>query len=109
MSGRGGGRWPTLLLVASVSALVGSMYVAVRRDASAREAITATDSLRAEMQAARERLNRETRRADSLGSRERILRAAGRMGFRAPADTEVRFLPEVEGDTTDTGTERSGP
>ncbi|MFB6241152.1 MAG: hypothetical protein ABEJ46_06315, partial [Gemmatimonadota bacterium] len=84
------GRWPTLVLVASAAALVGSLYVAVRRDASARATISATDSLRAEMQAARERLNRQTRRADSLGSRERILRAAGRLGFRAPADTEVR-------------------
>lgn len=101
------GRWPTVVLVASVSALVGSMYVAVRRDAAARETIEATDSLRAELQAARERMNRETRRADSLGSRQRILRAAGRMGFRAPADTEVRFLPEVAGDTAEAETERS--
>lgn len=107
MSRAAGGRGTTIVLAASVAALVGSMFVAVRRDGAAREVIAATDSLRERMQSAREALNREVRRADSLSSRQRILRAAGRMGFRAPADTEVRFLPEVTRDTTEDETERS--
>lgn len=109
MSGTEGGQWSAAVLVVSLAALVGSLIVAVRLDGAAREAITATDSLRQELQSARERLNRAVRRADSLSSRRRVLRAAGRMGFRAPADTEVRFLPELErGTGSDGETEGSG-
>lgn len=109
MSGTEGGRGAAAVLVASVAALVGSLIVAVYLDNAAREAITATDSLRRELQSAREGLNRAARRADSLSSRRRVLRAAGRMGFRAPADSEVRYLPELEsGVGPDSDTEGSG-
>lgn len=84
------------------------MFVAVRRDGRAREVIAATDSLRDEVQEARDALNAARRRADSLGSRRRILDVAGRMGFRAPADTAVRLLPRVRRDTTEADTEGSG-
>lgn len=91
--------WSAAVLAVSLTALAGSLIVGIRLDGAAREAITVTDSLREELRSAREDLNRAVRRADSLGSRRRILRAAGRMGYRAPADTEVRFLPELERST----------
>lgn len=108
MSGLSDGRGVTVVLAVSAAALLGSMFVAVRRDGAAREAIEVTDSLRREVQAAREALNRGMRRADSLGSRQRILEAAGRMGFRPAGDTEVRYLPEGSGETAESFTERSG-
>lgn len=107
MSGASGGRWSTLVLLVSAAALVGSLFVAVRRDGAARELITATDSLRQEVQSAREALNGATRRADSLASRRRIREVAGRMGFRPAEDEEIRILPEATGDTTESFTERS--
>lgn len=107
MSGSAGGRWPTLVLLVSAAALVGSLFVAVRRDGAAREAVATADSLRQEVQAAREALNRARRRADSLASRPRILEVAGRMGFRPAEDEEIRILPEAAGDTTESITERS--
>lgn len=108
MSRRGGGRWPTLVLFVSAAVLVGSLFVAVRRDGAAREVIAATDSLRQEVQSARETLNRGIRRADSLSSRRRILEVAGRMGFRPAEDTEIRFLPEATAEASEPFTERSG-
>lgn len=107
MSAASGGRWSTLVLLVSAAAFVGSLFVAVRRDGAARELITATDSLRQEVQAAREALNGATRRADSLASRRRILEVAGRMGFRPAEDEEIRILPGATGDTTESFTERS--
>lgn len=109
MSGTAGGRWPTLVLLVSAAALVGSLFVAVRRDGRARDVIAATDSLRQEVQSAREALNGAVRRADSLASRRRIQEVAGRMGFRPAEDEEIRILPEATGDTTESFTERSEP
>jgi len=102
-----GGRGATVVLAVSAAALVGSMFVAVRRDGAVRELITVTDSLRQEVQSAREALNGATRRADSLASRRRILEVAGRMGLRPAEDEEIRILPEATGDTTEFFTERS--
>lgn len=96
MSATGGGGWPVAVLTASLAALAGSLIAAVRVDGAAREAIAAADSLREELRSAREQLSREVRRADSLSSRRRVRRAAGRMGFRLPDDTAVRFLPELQ-------------
>ena len=107
MSGTAGGRWSTLVLLVSAAALVGSLFVAVRRDGAARDVIAATDSLRREVQSAREALNGATRRADSLASRRRILEVAGRMGFRPAEDEEIRILPEATADTMESFTERS--
>lgn len=107
MSGTGGGWRPTLVLILSALVLVASLFVAVRRDGAARDVIAATDSLRREVQAAREILNTAVRRADSLASRRRILRVAGRMGFRPAEDEEIRILPEATGDTTESFTRRS--
>ncbi len=107
MSGTGGGRWPTLVLLLSALALVASLFVAVRRDGAARDLIAATDSLRREVESARETLNTSMRRADSLTSRRRILQVAGRMGFRPAEDEEIRILPESTGDTTESFTRRS--
>lgn len=109
MSGTAGGRWPTLVLLVSAVALVGSLFVAVRRDGRARDVIADTDSLRQEVQSTREALNGAVRRADSLASRRRILEVAGRMGFRPAQDEEIRILPEATGDTTESFTERSEP
>ncbi len=108
MSGRRRGRWATAVLVLSAAALVGSMFVAVRRDGAAREAITDADSLRREVQAASEALNRGLRRVDSLSSRQRIVEVAGRMGLRPARDDEVRVLPTASPDTAEPRTERSG-
>lgn len=107
MSGSPGGRLSAVVLLGSGAALVASLFVAVRLDGAAREAITTTDSLRQELQSAREELNRAARRADSLSSRRRVLRAAEGMGFRAPEDAEVRFLPEL-GPGADTEGESRG-
>lgn len=109
MSRGAGTRWRTLALAVSAASLVGSLFVAVRVDGAARSAITATDSLRDRAQSAREALNRGLRRADSLASRPRILRVAGRMGFRPAEDTEVRYLPDVTRDSSRGETERGGP
>lgn len=109
MSGSRRSRWSTAVAVLSAAALVGSMLVAVRRDGAAREAITDADSLRREVQAAREVLNRELRRADSLSSRQRIVEVAGRMGLRPAEDGEVRFLPATGPDTAELPTDRSEP
>lgn len=107
MSRTGGGRWPTLVLLVSALALVASLFVAVRRDGAARDVIAATDSLRREVQSAREALNTAMRRADSLASRRRILRVAGRMGFRPAEDEEIRILPEATRDTMESFTRGS--
>lgn len=107
MSGTAGGRWPSLVLLVSAAAFVGSLFVAVRRDGAAREAVASMDSLRREVQGVREALHRARRRADSLASRRRILEVAGRMGFRPAADEEIRILPEAAGDSTESFTERS--
>lgn len=109
MSGTAAGRWPTLVLLVSAAALVGSLFVAVRRDGRARDVIAAADSLRQEVQSTREALDGAVRRADSLASRRRILDVAGRMGFRPAEDEEIRILPEATGDTTESFTERNEP
>lgn len=107
MSGANGAPRSTLVLLVSAAAFVGSLFVAVRRDGAVRELITVTDSLRQEVQSAREALNGAMRRADSLASRRRILEVAGRMGFRPAEDEEIRILPEATRDTTESFTERS--
>lgn len=107
MSSRSDTRWRTAVVLVSAAALVGAMFVAVRRDGRARRVLADTDSLRDAVQTARERLSRARRRADSLSSRPRIVEVAGRMGFRPAADTEVRRL-EVSRNTEGTASERSG-
>lgn len=86
-------RWRAGLLILSLLALGGGMILAVRRGAEARRVIAETEELRRRVDEARERMTRMMRRTDSLSSRARVLEVAGEMGFRTPADTEVRFLP----------------
>lgn len=87
------------LAVVSVLVLGASMIVAVRRAGQAREELSRTADLRSEVEEARDEVRRARRAVDSLRSRRRILEAAGRMGFRTPADSQVRFLPESAAET----------
>lgn len=87
------------LAVVSLLAVGASMIVAVQRAGQAREELSRTEELRSEVEEARDEVRRARRAVDSLRSRRRILEAAGRMGFRTPADSQVRFLPGLAADT----------
>lgn len=84
------------LSVLSILSLVAlSLGVSVRRTAEGRRLAESINDLRAEEQVLLTRFSEELVRVDSLGSRERILLAAARLGLRPASDDEVLHLPDV--------------
>lgn len=86
-------RWAWRVFVgAAVLALGGSMLAAVERGSEARRLSDEIDRLEQREAVARGRVADAMRRVDSLGSRERIARAAARLGLRPASDEEITFL-----------------
>lgn len=86
-------RWGRRLFVGlSVAVLAGAMVTAVERGGEARRLSEGIGRLEQEQAMARSRLAAAMRRVDSLTSRERIARAAARIGLRPASDEEITFL-----------------
>lgn len=92
-------RWGRRLLVlVSVGVLAGAMVTAVERGSEARRLSEEIRRLEEEEAMTRSRLAEAMRRVDSLASRERIARAAKRLGLRPASDEEITFLRMQPGD-----------
>ena len=76
----------------TLAALAGGMTAAVQRGSEARELSEEISALESEEARARARVAEAMRRVDSLTSRDRIERAAGRLGLRPASDEEITFL-----------------
>lgn len=86
-------RWARRAFVAATTvALAGAMLTAVGRGSEARRLSDEIDRLEQREAVARGRVADAMRRVDSLSSRDRIARAAGRLGLRPASDEEITFL-----------------
>lgn len=86
-------RWAWRVFVgATALALGGSMLAAVERGSEARRLSDEIDRLEQREAVTRGRLADAMRRVDSLSSRDRIARAAARLGLRPASDEEITFL-----------------
>lgn len=99
-------RWAVRLLGAvSVAALGGAMLAAVERGSQARQISQEISRLEEREAAVRSRVADAMRAVDSLSSRDRIARAAARLGLRPARDDEITFLrartPERDGRSGD--------
>ena len=89
-------RWGRRLFVASSVALLGgAMAASVERGSEARRLSEEIGRLERREAVARARLAEAMRRVDSLTSRARIARAAGRLGLRPASDEDITFLQEA--------------
>lgn len=90
-------RWARRLLVlVSVAALGGAMLAVVERGSEARRLSEEIGRLEQRQAVARAHVAEAMRRVDSLSSRDRIARAASRLGLRPASDEEITFLRQVE-------------
>lgn len=86
-------RWGRRAFVAATSvALGGAMLAAADRGSEARSVSDEIDRLEQREAVARGRVAGAMRRVDSLSSRDRIARAASRLGLRPASDEEITFL-----------------
>lgn len=86
-------RWARRAFVAATSvALAGAMLAAADRGSEARRLSDEIDRLEQREAVARGRVAGAMRRVDSLSSRDRIARAASRLGLRPASDEEITFL-----------------
>ena len=76
----------------TLAALAGGMTAAVQRGSEARELSDEISRLESREAHARARVAEAMRRVDSLASRDRIERAAARLGLRPASDEEITFL-----------------
>lgn len=83
----------------SAAVLLAGMAVSVDRTSEARRLSREISELEREAEAARARVAEESRRLDSLTSRERILRRAKSLGLRPADDDEIVFLRETGAET----------
>ena len=90
----------------TLAALAGGMTAAVQRGSEARRLSEEISALEAEEARARARVADAMRRVDSLASRDRIERAAARLGLRPASDEEITFLTEVSEGSDEEGGER---
>lgn len=84
-------------LVLGLLAMIGAMVVAVRRGTEAREFSREIGRLTERAGSARGRVAAAMVRTDSLGSRARMLVAAGKLGLRPAEDSEITFLRDPVG------------
>lgn len=90
-------RWARRLFVAaSVAALGAAMVAAVERGSEARRLSEEIERLERQEAMARSRVAGAMRRVDSLSSRDRIARAASRLGLRPSDDDEITFLRDAQ-------------
>lgn len=100
-------RWLRRLGIAvTVAALAGGMTAAVQRGSEARRLSERISALEAEEARLRARVTETMRRVDSLTSRDRIERAAARLGLRPASDEEITFLREGSGGDQEEGGDR---
>lgn len=86
-------RWLRALGVAAAAALlVAGMSAAVERGSTARDLSEEITGLERRTTALQSRVAEAMRRLDSLRSRDRIAREAGRLGLRPASDEEITFL-----------------
>ena len=90
----------------TLAALAGGMTAAVQRGSEARELSDEISALETEEARARARVAEAMRRVDSLASRDRIERAAARLGLRPASDEEITFLKERSGEEGQEGGDR---
>lgn len=89
-------RWARRLFVGvSLATLGAAMLAAVERGSEARRLSDEIDRLERREAVVRGRVADGMRRVDSLSSRERITRAAARLGLRPASDEEITFLREA--------------
>lgn len=81
----------------TLAALAGGMTAAVQRGSEARELSDEISALEEEEARTRARVAEAMRRVDSLASRDRIERAAARLGLRPASDEEITFLRATPG------------
>jgi len=97
-------RWIRALgVVAAAALLVAGMSAAVERGSTARNLSEEITELERRSTALQSRVAEAMRRLDSLRSRDRISREAGRLGLRPASDEEITFLRRS------TGAEEGGP
>lgn len=82
---------------ATVAALAGGMTAAVQRGSEARDLSDDISALEVEEARERARVAEAMNRLDSLASRDRIERAAARLGLRPASDEEITFLRATSG------------
>ena len=107
----GGSRWRLRLrrwlrttgIVLAGGVLVAGMAAAVERGSRARDLSEEITELERRSVALRSRVAEAMRRLDSLRSRERITREAGRLGLRPASDEEITFLRHVPGNDEEDG------
>lgn len=92
-------RWIRRLFVGtSLAVLVIAMGTSVERGSEARRLSEEISRLEGEEARLRARVAEAMRRVDSLTSRDRIARAAKRLGLRPASDEEITFLREPRSD-----------
>lgn len=89
-----------LFLAVSLAAVAGGMIRAVERGAEARRTSEQITELERRLATEQARVAKAMRRVDSLTGRDRIGRAARRLGLRPAGDDEIVFL---RGGTSETG------
>lgn len=90
----------------ALAALAGGMTAAVQRGSEARRLSDEISALEVEEARARARVAEAMRRVDSLASRDRIERAAARLGLRPASDEEITFVREIPGGVEPEGGDR---
>jgi hypothetical protein len=81
-----------LSLAAGFVALAAGMLLSVARGAQARRTSERLSAIERQTVDVRARLTEGMRRLDSLGSRERILAAAAKLGLHPASDSDISFL-----------------